>query len=74
VKYGEWITRTPGVLLGKPCIKGTRISVELILSKLSQGVSIDELLTYYPHITREGILACIEYANEVLKTEKIYSV
>jgi len=74
MKYGEWITRTPGVLRGKPRIKDTRISVELVLSKLSYGVTIDELLTYYPHITKEGILACIEYANEVLKTEEIISV
>ena len=49
----------PGILGGKPVIRGTRISVEFILSLLSSGMSIDEILTDYSHLKREDILAAL---------------
>ena len=62
----DQITSTPGVLQGKPCIAGTRISVELILEQLALGDTIDDLLDDYPHITREQILAALAFAHDQL--------
>ncbi|MBK8632457.1 MAG: DUF433 domain-containing protein [Saprospiraceae bacterium] len=52
------ITRDPKILLGKPIIKGTRISVELILRKLASGYTVEQVLSNYPHLTIEQIQAC----------------
>jgi uncharacterized protein (DUF433 family) len=59
----------PKVLLGKPLIRGTRISVELILRKLGEGASEPELLESYPHLTKEDIRAAITYAADTLAHE-----
>jgi len=56
----------PKVMLGKPVIRGTRIPVELILRKLSEGASEAELLDAYPHLTREDIQAALRYAADML--------
>lgn len=70
--YRERITSNPKVMLGKPCIKGTRITVELILEQLSQGTSIHEITEeMYPHIEREDVLAAIRYAHDVLTHEEV---
>ncbi|MEK6886893.1 MAG: DUF433 domain-containing protein [Nanoarchaeota archaeon] len=68
------IEMKPGVLAGKPVIKGTRISVEFILELLSSDMTIEEILKEYPHLKREDILATLEYASKVLKHEEIYAV
>lgn len=54
----------PKVMVGKPVIKGTRIPVELLLRKLSEGASLDDLLEAYPHLAREDIYAAFAYAAE----------
>lgn len=54
----------PRVMLGKPVIRGTRIPVELILRKLSEGASEADLLEAYPRLTREDIQAAMRYADE----------
>ena len=54
----------PKVMLGKPVIRGTRIPIELILRKLSEGASETDLLDAYPHLTREDIQAAIGYAAD----------
>jgi uncharacterized protein (DUF433 family) len=59
----------PDILVGKPTIKGTRISVELILGWLGSGWSIDEVLANYPHITREDVLAALNFAAEFMRDE-----
>ncbi|MBC8054306.1 MAG: DUF433 domain-containing protein [Sphingobacteriaceae bacterium] len=59
--YKNRIVSDHKILLGKPVIKGTRISVELILKKLSQGASMEELSEMYPHITQEDLLAVRTY-------------
>ena len=56
----------PQVMMGKPVIKGTRITVELILRKLSDGSSEDDLLDAYPRLTREDIRAAVAYAADAL--------
>ncbi len=55
------ISVNPNICFGKPCIKGTRIWVSLILDFLSSGDSIEDIIKGYPQITREDILACIAY-------------
>jgi len=69
--YQSKIESNPAVLLGKPAIKGTRISVELILRKLSEGASIEDLLISYKNIEKSDILACLEYSAEVLASEEL---
>ena len=69
--YHERISVDAGVMLGKPIIKGTRITVELVLRKLSQGATIPELLEAYPHIQREDILAALSYGADVISREEI---
>lgn len=65
----------PRVCLGKPCIKGTRIPVHMVLGLLEEGCSIQEIITdYYPDLTIEDILACIHYANSLVKNEEIHLV
>ncbi len=63
------ITRDPEVMVGKPCIKGTRITVEHILRGLSQGVTIETLLDEYPHLVREDVLAAVAYAADYMRHE-----
>ena len=61
----------PRVMLGKPVIRGTRIPVELILRKLSEGMSDARLLGAYPHLTREAIRAALRYAADTLAHEEV---
>ncbi|MBW8051452.1 MAG: DUF433 domain-containing protein [Cytophagales bacterium] len=68
------IVLDPDVMVGKPVIKGTRITVEMILRQLSQGISIDELLDNYPHLTRKDVYAAIAYASERMIEDRIYSL
>lgn len=60
------ITSDPGILAGKPVIAGTRISVQLILEKLRDGWTVDDLLDDYPQLTREHIHAALDYAAEAM--------
>jgi uncharacterized protein (DUF433 family) len=64
------ITSSPDVLLGKPVIRGTRISVELILRKLSEGMSEAELLDAYPRLENRDIRAAIAYAADTIAHEE----
>lgn len=64
----------PDVLVGKPVIKGTRISVELLLDRLADGWSIDDILASYPHLTRDDILAALAFAAELFKEETFVAV
>lgn len=74
VDYKNYIVSDPNILLGKPIIKGSRLTVELILQKLSEGASIDQLLEAYPLLTQEGILAVLAYASDVISNEAIIAV
>ena len=66
------IESNPAVMLGKPVIKGTRITVELVLEKLAAGETVDDILKSYPHLKKEGILAAISYASRVLKMDIVH--
>jgi uncharacterized protein (DUF433 family) len=61
----------PNVMMGKPIIRGTRIAVELILRKLSEGATETDLLDGYPRLTREDIQAAMRYAADALAHEEI---
>lgn len=64
------IEMNPKVMMGKPVIRGTRIAVELILRKLSEGATIRDLLEAYPRLTREDVQAAIGYAADTLAHEE----
>lgn len=72
--YTDRIISNPKIMLGKPVIKGTRITVELILKKLSEGISVDELIQAYPHLTREDIFAVFSYSADVISKEEMIAV
>jgi uncharacterized protein (DUF433 family) len=67
----EPIASDPRIMLGKPCVSGTRITVELILEKLGAGESVDQIVAAHPRLTREGVLAAINYALGVLRSDII---
>ena len=60
------IVSDPNVMMGKPVVAGTRITVELILQRLAAGESVEQLLLGYPRLTREGISAALNFAAEAL--------
>ena len=64
----------PSVLQGKPVIRNTRIPVELLLRKLSEGATVEELLDAYPRITKDDIQACLVYAADAIAHEDTYGV
>ena len=65
------IEMNPKIMLGKPVIKGTRMTVELILRKLSEGAKDKDIIDAYPHLTIEDIHAAISYAADVLAHEEM---
>jgi uncharacterized protein (DUF433 family) len=73
----DWRSRIvahPDVLVGKPVIKGTRISVELVMDLLAAGYTTDQIIEQYDHLTREDIHACLAYAKEIVRTERVYTL
>ncbi|MGI8549586.1 MAG: DUF433 domain-containing protein [Dehalococcoidia bacterium] len=62
----------PNIMMGKPVVAGTRVTVEIILEKLAAGESVDELLDAYPRLTRAGVLAGLEFAAQALKADVVY--
>jgi uncharacterized protein (DUF433 family) len=67
----ERITYEQGILGRKPIIKGTRITVSLILNLLAQGMKEEEILREYPHLQRADIYAALEYASKMVENEEI---
>ena len=74
MNISQHIEINPKILMGKPIIKGTRISVEMILEKLSAGETENDLLQAHPHITTEDIKAALAFAAQSLKGENIYPI
>ena len=62
----------PNVLTGKPVVGGTRLAVDFVIELLGQGWSEDDILKNYPGLIREDIAACLQYAADALKAEKVY--
>lgn len=74
MKWKDHIEVNPAVLVGKPIIKGTRISVELILDRLADGWTMEDVLASYPHINRKDVLAALSFASELFKEETFVAV
>jgi uncharacterized protein (DUF433 family) len=72
--WQDRITIDPDVLVGKPIVKGTRISVEFVIDLLGRGWTTADVLREYDHLNREDVQACLAYASDVLKSEKVYLV
>jgi uncharacterized protein (DUF433 family) len=70
----ERIVVDPEVLAGKPVIRGTRLAVEFILEILAAGQSESDLLSSYPGLTREDVLACLSYASYLAHEYKAYPI
>jgi len=70
--WQERISVDPKVLVGKPVIKGTRIAVEFVVDLLGRGWTVEEILREYDHLNAQDIQACLAYASEVLKSERVY--
>ncbi len=68
----QLIVSDPKVMMGKPVVAGTRITVELILEKLASGETIEQILDAHPRLTREAVLAAIAFAKEALRADVIY--
>ena len=68
------IESNPKIMVGKPVIRGTRITVELILDKLAAGETVEQILDDYPHLTWEGISAALEFAAKSVSLERIYPI
>jgi uncharacterized protein (DUF433 family) len=62
----------PAVLVGKPVVRGTRLSVDFVLGLMAQGWPEGEILRNYPGLTRDDLLACLEYASDRVREEKVY--
>jgi uncharacterized protein (DUF433 family) len=67
----ERIVSEPEIMMGKPTIKGTRITVELILEEMGEGLSVEEVLRAHPHITKEQVLAALRFAADYMRNEDI---
>lgn len=72
MNWRERIVIDPNILVGKPVVRGTRLAVEFIIDLLGQGWTEEEILRNYPGLTREDLQACLSYASEVLRAEKVY--
>ena len=72
--YTNYIESNPNILLGKPVIKGTRIGVDLILKKLSEGMKNEEILISYPTLKIADIFAALSYSADVISKEEVIAV
>ena len=75
MKIAERIEVDPQVHHGKPVIAGTRVPVHMVLGLLASGLSPEEIIRdYYDHITKEDILACIRYAQQLVEEEEVHAL
>jgi len=68
------IVSDPAVMMGKPVVAGTRITVELILEKLAAGETVEQLLAAHPRLTPEAIRAALKFAAEALRADVVYPI
>jgi len=74
INWRSRITADPAVLVGKPTVRGLRISVEQILRALAEGVPETEILADYPDLEADDLRACLAYAADMIASEKIYPI
>lgn len=68
------IQSDPSIMMGKPVVAGTRVTVELILEKLAAGETIDQILEAHGRLTREAVLAALDFAAKALRADIVYPV
>jgi len=74
MNWRDRITLDPKILVGKPIVRGTRISVEFVVDLLGRGWTTEQILSEYDQLTRDDVQACLAYAGDVLKSERVYAV
>ena len=74
MNYKDRIISDYKIMLGKPVIKGTRITIELILRKMAEGVIAMEILEMYPKLKLEDLMACLNYAADVIAEEEVIEI
>ena len=70
----QLIQSNPKIMMGKPVISGTRITVELILEKLASGETIEQVLDAHPRLTRQAVLAALGFAAQALRADVVYPI
>lgn len=70
----ELIQSNPDIMMGKPVVTGTRVTVELILEKLGAGETIEQIVEEHPRLTRQGVLAAVRFGSEALRADVAYPV
>ena len=70
--HTDLIQSDPAIMMGKPVVRGTRLTVELVLEALASGDTIEDLLAAYPRLTREGVFAALRFAARSLNDEVVY--
>ena len=68
----QLIQSNPDIMMGKPIVAGTRITVEFILEKLAAGETIEQVLEAHPRLTKEAVLAALDFAARALRSDVIY--
>lgn len=68
----RWVVSDPNIMMGKPVIAGTRITVELILEKLAAGETVEQVLEAHPRLTPEAVRAALAFAAAALKADVVY--
>jgi len=71
--YLDRIVRDPEIMVGKPVVKGTRITVEAVLAHLADNPDIDDLLAAYPRLTLDDVRACLDYASRTVRSSRLKS-
>ena len=74
MNWRERIVIDPAILVGKPIVKGTRIAVEFVIDLLGRGYTQAQVLQQYDHLSSDDIHACLGYAAEILRSEKVYAL
>jgi uncharacterized protein (DUF433 family) len=72
--WQDRITLDPEVLAGKPVVKGTRIAVDFVVGLLAQGWTVEQILEEYGHLTNSDVQACLSYATEILRSERVFPI
>ena len=73
-KWEGLVKSDPAIMMGKPVVEGTRITVEHILEKLAYGQTIEQMLKSHPQLTEEGIRAALAFALDVLRIDVVYPI
>ena len=72
--FETYIEINPKIMVGKPVIKGTRITVELVLEKLAAGETMEQILQSHPTLSKEGIFAALQYAANSLRSDYVFPI